>query len=152
MGPNTLSGHLSVIYTTECQINFTLRVIRPILSALKASRSKLPSLRQASDIVAVKAAAEQRDIDAVQEKAKGVVWASGCSSWFIDTRTGRNTIMYPDWQYKYWLRSVFIRWADFEYRASKNVEAIGSGNAVYIGGALAAAAASIGALVLHARK
>lgn len=152
MGPNTLSGHLSVIYTSECQINFTLRVIRPILSALKASRSKFPSLKKVSDVVSVKAVAEQRDIDAVQEKANGVVWASGCSSWFIDTKTGRNTIMYPDWQYKFWLRSIFIPWGDFEYRSSKDVEAIGSAKAGYMGGALTAAAISVGAWLLHSRK
>ncbi|KAJ8121863.1 hypothetical protein ONZ43_g1794 [Nemania bipapillata] len=42
MGPNTASGHGSVSYITECQIGFTLRVIKPILAALKAGRSSLP--------------------------------------------------------------------------------------------------------------
>jgi hypothetical protein len=103
MGPNTLSGHLSVIYTTECQFNFTLRVLQPILKGQ-------------ADIVEVTAEAEKRDISKVQEKAKGLVWATGCTSWFIDEKTGRNTIMFPDWQYKFWLRSVFLSWGDFEYR------------------------------------
>jgi hypothetical protein len=103
MGPNTLSGHLSVIYTTECQFNFTLRVLQPILKGQ-------------ADIVEVTTEAEKRDINRVQEKAKGLVWATGCTSWFIDEETGRNTIMFPDWQYKFWLRSVFVSWGDFEYR------------------------------------
>ncbi|KIL83770.1 hypothetical protein FAVG1_13046 [Fusarium avenaceum] len=103
MGPNTLSGHLSVIYTTECQINFTLRVLQPILKG-------------DADIVEVTAEAEKRDINRVQKKAKELVWATGCTSWFIEERTGRNTIMFPDWQYKFWLRSVFVSWGDFEYR------------------------------------
>ncbi|CAJ0551376.1 Ff.00g113060.m01.CDS01 [Fusarium sp. VM40] len=103
MGPNTLSGHLSVIYTTECQINFTLRVLQPILKCQ-------------ADIVEVTAEAEKRDINRVQEKARELVWATGCTSWFIDEKTGRNTIMFPDWQYKFWLRSVFVSWGDFEYR------------------------------------
>ncbi|KAF5009050.1 hypothetical protein FDECE_4702 [Fusarium decemcellulare] len=106
MGPNTLSGHLSVIYTTECQINFTLRVIRPIL-------------KEKEDVVEVTPEAEQRDIDEVQEKAKKLVWATGCTSWFIETNSNRNTIMFPDWQYKFWLRSIFVPWRDFEYRKVK---------------------------------
>jgi hypothetical protein len=103
MGPNTLSGHLSVIYTTECQINYTMRVLRPILSGK-------------ADIVEVTPEAEKKDIDRVQEKAKSLVWATGCTSWFIDEKTNRNTIMFPDWQFKFWLRSVFVAWNDLEYR------------------------------------
>lgn len=120
MGPNTLSGHLSVIYTTECQINFTLRVIKPILRALSASRSVLPSIGSVDDIVEVKSDAEKRDIDTVQEKARKLVWATGCTSWFIETKSKRNTIMFPDWQYRFWLRSIFIPWNDFDYRRSKD--------------------------------
>ncbi|KAJ4177691.1 hypothetical protein NW755_013691 [Fusarium falciforme] len=103
MGPNTLSGHLSVIYTSECQINFTLRAIRPIL-------------KNQADIVEVTADAETRDIDEVQEKAKKLVWATGCTSWFIETKSNRNTIMFPDWQFKFWWRSLFVPSGDFEYR------------------------------------
>ncbi|KAF5539378.1 monooxygenase [Fusarium napiforme] len=103
MGPNTLSGHLSVIYTTECQINYTMRVLRPILIGK-------------ADIVEVTLEAEKKDIDRVQEKAKRLVWATGCTSWFIDEKTNRNTIMFPDWQFKFWLRSVFVAWSDLEYR------------------------------------
>lgn len=103
MGPNTLSGHLSVIYTTECQINYTMRVLKPVLTGK-------------ADIVEVTPEAEKKDIDRVQEKAKRLVWATGCTSWFIDEKTNRNTIMFPDWQFKFWLRSVFVAWNDLEYR------------------------------------
>ncbi|KAI1312688.1 putative monooxygenase [Xylaria venustula] len=118
MGPNTASGHGSVTYTTECQINFTMRVIKPILNTLKAQRSRyLPVLGQKADIVQVKSHAEQEDINTVQEKAKKLVWSSGCSSWALDSQ-GRNTTMYPDFQYKYWLRSIFVPWDDFELSQS----------------------------------
>ncbi|KAG5811345.1 hypothetical protein H9Q74_013608 [Fusarium xylarioides] len=104
MGPNTLSGHLSVIYTTECQINYTMRVLRLILTGR-------------ADIVEVTPEAEKKDINRVQEKAKRLVWATGCTSWFIDEKTNRNTIMFPDWQFKFWLWSVFVDWNDLEYRS-----------------------------------
>ncbi|KAJ5099326.1 hypothetical protein N7532_006327 [Penicillium argentinense] len=37
MGPNTTTGHLFVLFPTGCEINFILRVLRPILSALYPS-------------------------------------------------------------------------------------------------------------------
>lgn len=119
MGPNTASGHGSVSYITECQINFTLEVIRPIMKALQAQRSVLPVIGQKYDVVEVHAAAEQADIDNVQEMAKELVWSSGCTSWAVDEQTKRNSIMYPDFQYRYWLRSVFIAWKDFEFSKSQ---------------------------------
>ncbi|KAM0262572.1 hypothetical protein ACHAQJ_001617 [Trichoderma viride] len=122
MGPNTLSGHLSVIYTTECQINFAMRIIRPILNAISTKPSSLAVSRPDCDIVTVKPTAEKRDIELVQEKAKRLVWATGCTSWFIDGNTKRNTIMFPDWQYKFWLRSIFVAWDDFAYRTSATFE------------------------------
>ncbi|KAL6877647.1 hypothetical protein HDV57DRAFT_128780 [Trichoderma longibrachiatum] len=73
MGPNTLSGHLSVIYTTECQINFALRVIRPVLNAMGTGTWALTIGRPICDIVLVKRTAEQEDIDTVQRKARKLV-------------------------------------------------------------------------------
>ncbi|KAI0905325.1 putative monooxygenase [Ustulina deusta] len=138
MGPNTASGHASVTYTTECQINFTMRMIKPIINALKAQRSYLPVLGQKADIVQVRSEAEQADIDTVHEKAKKLVWSSGCSSWVLDSR-GRNTTMYPDFQYKYWLRSIFIPWGDFELSKSTPFSASSAANSSWVGSWLAAA-------------
>src|ERR1700748_278611 len=79
MGPNTLSGHLSVMYTTECQIGFILRVIQPILESIHR-----PLGSDYPESVVVTAPAERRDVEMVDRKAKKLVWASGCTSWFID--------------------------------------------------------------------
>lgn len=118
MGPNTATGHLSVIYTTECQINFTMRVLRPILGSSCLSTLN-PFSRNSPDTVAVTPAAEQRDNTWIQNLCKTLVWASGCSSWYVDTSTGRNTMLYPDWQWKYWLRSIFIPFkSDFVFASS----------------------------------
>jgi hypothetical protein len=145
MGPNTVSGHLSVIYTTECQINFALRLLQPVMRALRAARSP-SALPQSStqDVVSVTPEAEGRDIDATQDKARRLVWASGCTSWFIH-KSGRNTAMFPDWQYKFWLRSVFIPWQDFSYHTSASWEEESRGS-VRIGSVLTTAAV-VGALL-----
>lgn len=118
MGPNTLSGHLSVIYTVECQIDFTMRVIAPILTSLKPRNFWLPWSSNPVDRVVVTPEAEARDIEWTQREAKKMVWASGCTSWAVDEKNGRNTAMYPDWQYNFWWRSVFIPRKDFQYSAS----------------------------------
>ncbi|KAK0391747.1 hypothetical protein NLU13_1246 [Sarocladium strictum] len=120
MGPNTASGHGSVSYITECQINFTMRVIKPILQALKAQKSILPSLGKVTDVVQVKQTAEKVDIDKVQERAKDMVWSSGCTSWALDEKSKRNTTMYPDFQYRYWLRSIFVAWKDFDFTTPRS--------------------------------
>ncbi|PGH17875.1 hypothetical protein AJ79_00774 [Helicocarpus griseus UAMH5409] len=122
MGPNTATGHLSVIYTTECQINFTLRTIRPILRTLYPSLLSSGLRRLVGpgpDTVAVTEAAEQRDNTWIQSTSKQLVWTTGCTSWYVDTKTGRNTMLYTDWQWKYWLRSIFIPFrSDFVFETS----------------------------------
>lgn len=114
MGPNTTTGHLSVIFSTECQVNFSLRVLKPILqNPHPLSISAKPTS------VAVTLAAEQTDNTWIQRLSKKLVWASGCTSWYIDTKTGRNTMLYPDWQFKFWLRSIFVPVKrDFVYKRS----------------------------------
>ncbi|KAL3705472.1 hypothetical protein TMatcc_009144 [Talaromyces marneffei ATCC 18224] len=114
MGPNTTTGHLSVIYSTECQVNFSLRVLKPILQ-----RPSLFSLSAKPTSVAVTLAAEQNDNTWLQHLSKSLVWSSGCTSWYIDTKTGRNTMLYPDWQFNFWLRSIFVPVKrDFVYKQS----------------------------------
>ncbi|OTA00211.1 hypothetical protein A9Z42_0058290 [Trichoderma parareesei] len=154
MGPNTLSGHLSVIYTTECQINFTLRIIRPILNGMRRRTAALAACRPTCDIVSVKPSAEKEDIDTVQQKAGNLVWATGCTSWFIDEGTKRNSIMFPDWQYKFWLRSVFIAWDDFVYtsdRSSSKAVNERNGKRLYLG-IVAGGILAFGAFYLHRHR
>lgn len=152
MGPNTLTGHLSVIYTSECQINFVIRAIRPILRSLNSHRSMLPALRSSPDIVDVTPEAEERDISDVQERVKKLVWASGCVTWAIEPETKRNTAMYPDYQYKYWLRSVFIKWSDFQLRLSRDEAAAWEKGAAARMAVGAVGAAAVGLGVFLARR
>ncbi|KAF3484047.1 4-hydroxyacetophenone monooxygenase [Arthroderma uncinatum] len=128
MGPNTATGHLSVIYTSECQINFTIRAIRPVMQSLYPSPllDLNPFGRKPCDTVAVTPAAEREDNSWVQSALKGFVWASGCSNWYVDEKTGKNTMLYPDWQLKYWLRSIFVPFSsDFEFKSSE-VQVVGT--------------------------
>lgn len=93
MGPNTATGHLSVIYSVECQINFTLRLLDPILKSLPSyrSRSFVPQILAPSPVtVEVKPEAAIADSQWTQAEARKLVWASGCVNWAVDPKTGLN--------------------------------------------------------------
>ena len=128
MGPNTVTGHLSVIYTVECQINFTLRLLAPILKSLPScrSRSLVPSIlaEPTPATVEVRPEAAAQDFEWTQREAKKLVWASGCTNWAVDPKTGLNNMMYPDWQFLFWWRSVFWRKQDFVFKdeTSRQIE------------------------------
>ena len=127
-----MTGHLSVIYTVECQINFTLRLLSPIIKSLPSYRahSLTPSIfGLAPATVEVCPEAAQRDFEWTQREAKKLVWASGCTNWAIDPKTGLNNMMYPDWQFMFWWRSVFWRKGDFVYRDEKTGREVRPGRA-----------------------
>lgn len=99
MGPNTVTGHLSVIYTVECQINFTLRLLAPVLRSLPSyrARSFIPQfLAPSPTTVEVKPEAALADSLWTQREAKKLVWSSGCVNWAIDPKTGMNNSKSPD--------------------------------------------------------
>lgn len=108
MGPNTVTGHLSVIYTVECQINFTLRLLSPVLKSLPSYRSKsfIPRfLAPTLATVEVKPEAALADSTWTQTEAKKLVWSSGCVNWAIDPETGMNNS-------KHSLHELFLQCAD----------------------------------------
>jgi hypothetical protein len=150
MGPNTVTGHLSVIYTVECQINFTLRLLTPVLESLPSYRSNsyIPRILAPSPAtVEVRPEAAVEDSAWTQREAKKLVWASGCTNWAIDAKTGMNNMMYPDWQFLYWLRSVFIKKADFVYKDEKTGRVVRPGEGRKFALKLLTAAALVGAIV-----
>ena len=129
MGPNTVTGHNSVIYSVECQINMTLRLLDPILKTAHQSGSRVLPAPQVSS-VSVKFDAAREDSSWMQEKLGKLVWASGCTSWALDPKTGMNIAMYPQYQFLFWLRSVFLPGKDFEYVDARN----GTKGSLVVGG------------------
>ena len=107
-GPNAATGQHSVIFHSECQINYSCRLLRPVL-------------RGRADSIMVKAQAQERDLAWVHGKVKNLVFNSGCASWWMDPKTGKNTFIYPDPMFKYWLRTIFPIWKDFDLRKNGTV-------------------------------
>jgi cation diffusion facilitator CzcD-associated flavoprotein CzcO len=61
IGPNTITGHYSVIYTSECAVNFTIRIARLVLT-------------HHADSVELKSAVQKRDSEWVHRQMKRLVW------------------------------------------------------------------------------
>lgn len=81
-GPNTATGHSSVILATENMVNYALKFIAPILKGEVSTYE-------------VKEEAERDWTNTIQAALKETVFqAGGCVSWY-STENGWNSIIYP---------------------------------------------------------
>jgi cation diffusion facilitator CzcD-associated flavoprotein CzcO len=87
VGPNTGLGHNSIVYMIESQVHYVLEALRAIRSRGLAA-------------VDVKPDVQSRFNDSLQERLAGSVWASGCSSWYLDA-SGRNRTLWPGFTFKF---------------------------------------------------
>lgn len=88
-GPNTSLGHNSIVYIIEAQVDY-------ILGALDYMAE------QGADVIEPERAAEDAYVDRIQENARGTVWIDGgCKSWYVDRRSGKLTLIWPDFGYAF---------------------------------------------------
>jgi hypothetical protein len=99
-GPNTTTGHTSVIFSEESQVSYLLQLLEPVRSgALKS--------------VAPTDAATDRYNDMLQARLEDSAW-SQCASWYRVGSRGRifSTFPGPLVLFWWWLRKP--RWEDYE--------------------------------------
>jgi cation diffusion facilitator CzcD-associated flavoprotein CzcO len=88
-GPNTGLGHNSVIFVIESQIDY-------INGALQYMSE------QGATVLEARPEAEADYVDAVSDRAAGTVWLNGgCKNWYVDYRTNRLTVTWPDFAYAF---------------------------------------------------
>lgn len=87
MGPNTGLGHNSMVYMIESQHQFVLAHLR----AMDAAGAKR---------IEVTEEAERAFNAELDTKLPGTVWASGCTSWYLDEQ-GRNAMLWPGTTYSF---------------------------------------------------
>jgi cation diffusion facilitator CzcD-associated flavoprotein CzcO len=85
-GPNTALGHSSVIFMLESQLNYVTKAINVALDG--------------NVLIEPKAHIAARWTRDVQAKLSGTVWATGCSSWYLN-EAGENTTIWPDFTFKF---------------------------------------------------
>lgn len=88
-GPNTGLGHNSVLFVVESQIDY----IREALAFMNAT---------GVTVLETTVQAEDSYVEAVRDRSKGTVWLDGgCSNWYVDPRTQRLTVTWPDYAYAF---------------------------------------------------
>ncbi len=88
-GPNTGLGHNSVIYVVESQIDYIVGGIE----FMRGARASVIEARPES---------ESEYVEAVIERSAGTVWLTGgCKNWYVDYRTNRLTVTWPDFAYAF---------------------------------------------------
>lgn len=109
-GPNSASGHYSVVSAIENCCAFASRVARPVLEG-KAK------------CVSVTRSAYYEWLLSTQKRLSQAVFGTkfgGCVSWY--TEDGINSTAYPYSQWYYWLSSRIFLKKDFEYEPYANSE------------------------------
>lgn len=99
-GPNTTTGHSSVIMCIENMVNHATNFIKPILNGDIST-------------VDVKKEAEMAWTKDIQAQLKKTVFQSGgCNSWYFD-KTGWNSTVLPYSQIWFWYWCRFPKWRDW---------------------------------------
>jgi cation diffusion facilitator CzcD-associated flavoprotein CzcO len=99
-GPNTGLGHSSMVYMIESQLALVMGALRHM------------ERHGAGTIVVREDTAADFNAD-LDERMQGTVWNTGCASWYLD-RTGHNSMLWPDWTWRFRRRTASFDPADFE--------------------------------------
>ena len=99
-GPNTTTGHTSVIYSEESQAPHILELLAPVRAGVLTS-------------VSPKDSATDKYNDMLQDRLEDTVW-SQCASWYRVGAQGRIFSTFPGPLFEFWLWLRKTRWEDFE--------------------------------------
>ncbi|KAI9684751.1 MAG: hypothetical protein M1829_000126 [Trizodia sp. TS-e1964] len=105
-GPNTATGHSSVLLATENMVSYALKLIAPIIrgDATKVEVKKEAELAWTADIQA--------------KLVNSVFQAGGCSNWY-KTANGWNSVAYPYSQFWFSYLCMFPTWKDWNYSLTR---------------------------------
>jgi hypothetical protein len=87
VGPNTGLGHSSAMFMMESQLNYLMDALRVV------DKNRLATFE-------VRQNAQDAYNARVQRRMKRTVWASGCTSWYLDAH-GRNTTLWPGFTFTF---------------------------------------------------
>lgn len=99
-GPNTNLGHNSIIYMLESQFPY-------VLACLQRMR------REGLKYLDVKPQVQQQFNQRLQKDLGHTIWEHGCSSWY-KTASGRNTVNWPGFTFRYRQQTRQPEFADYD--------------------------------------
>ena len=117
VGPNTATGHTSVLLYAEAQIEYVLQCLRHVE-------------RHGARAIEVREQSQHAFSEAIREKLQGTVWLlGGCDSWYLNERGG-TSVLWPGttWEFAAGLRQLDpsdyeLDWAPSEEPAAQPVAA-----------------------------
>lgn len=86
-GPNASLGHNSAVYMIEAQLDYVL--------------GALDHLGASGDPLEIPLDAEDAYVAAIDAAARDTVWLSGCTSWYVDERSGRLALLWPGYAHTF---------------------------------------------------
>jgi cation diffusion facilitator CzcD-associated flavoprotein CzcO len=107
LGPNSGLSHSSAVHVAESQVAYVRQWLRSIA---------------AHGAIAPKATVEAAYNDWLAAQLPGTVWASGCTSWYLDA-AGRNAVIYPGLTAGFRRRLARFREADYVVSAPSAADA-----------------------------
>ncbi len=107
VGPNTGLGHNSIVHMIESQVNYVISYLNLLDKAGPGA------------FLDVKPEAQQSYNADIQQKLTKTVWASGCQSWYLDSR-GKNTTLWPALTVAYRKATRRVNPADYTVVSSKS--------------------------------
>ncbi|GAB3391201.1 NAD(P)/FAD-dependent oxidoreductase [Humibacter soli] len=86
-GPNASLGHNSAVYMIETQLDYVL--------------GALEHLDESDAPLDIPLATENDYVAALDAAARDTVWLSGCTSWYVDDRSNRLTLLWPGYAHAF---------------------------------------------------
>ncbi|EMD34215.1 hypothetical protein CERSUDRAFT_117114 [Gelatoporia subvermispora B] len=100
-GPNSGTSAGSIIYFEECQTNYILQLVAPVIQGSARAFTVTPRACEANNA-------------RIQARLKGTVYA-GCRSWYRAAGgEGKNFSIWPGMLTSYWWTTRRVVWADYE--------------------------------------
>ncbi|MBD5635162.1 MAG: 4-hydroxyacetophenone monooxygenase, partial [Candidatus Eremiobacteraeota bacterium] len=103
IGPNTALAHNSQIFMIEAQARYVSSALRKLV-------------RRPNAALAVRADRQRTFNDWIVSSLAKAVWnTGGCTSWYLDPNTGRNSLLWPGSAFAFWRRMRRFRATDYRW-------------------------------------
>ncbi|KAI8904131.1 4-hydroxyacetophenone monooxygenase [Gorgonomyces haynaldii] len=102
-GPNTGTGHHSVLFFSECQINLLLQALKPVLSG------KFKTFQVTQE-------AEDAYNKEIEKRMQKLIWSQTdkkTETWYLDN--GRNSVIYPGYASTFWFKTLYLKRRHFVF-------------------------------------
>ncbi|BGP19072.1 hypothetical protein JCM10213_006661 [Rhodosporidiobolus nylandii] len=93
MGPNSVTGHSSALFQTECTVEMLCNLLKPVVSTVRSAGTETG---EKAPTVEVTQKAEDEWYAAMREEMGKRIWeANGGISWYVDPEQGKCTTLFP---------------------------------------------------------